>query len=46
MSTLPQSQKSPFIDGDKDILLHRGYPIDQLADKAEYPEVAYALIHE
>ena len=44
MSTASTESKITFIDGDKGILLHRGYPIDQLADKAEYLEVAYALI--
>lgn len=34
-----------FIDGDKGILLHRGYPIDQLAEKSNYIETAYLLIH-
>src|SRR6202162_152619 len=34
----------PYIDGDKGILLHRGYPIDQLAEKATYLEVAFLLL--
>ncbi len=34
-----------FIDGDKGILEYRGYPIEQLAEKASYLEVAYLLIH-
>jgi len=34
-----------FIDGDKGILLHRGYPIEQLADNSNYLETAYLLIH-
>src|SRR6202140_5393000 len=33
-----------YIDGDKGILLHRGYPIDQLAEKSTYLEVAYLLL--
>lgn len=45
MATAAVESKITFIDGDKGILLHRGYPIDELADKAEYLEVAYALIH-
>lgn len=45
MATASTESKITFIDGDKGILLHRGYPIDQLAEKAEYLEVAYALIH-
>ena len=35
-----------FIDGDKGILLHRGYPIDQLAEKSDFLEVAYLLQHK
>ena len=34
-----------FIDGDKGILLHRGYPIDQLAEKSNYLEVCYLLLN-
>ena len=34
-----------FIDGDEGILLHRGYPIDQLAEKSTFMEVAYLLLH-
>lgn len=34
-----------FIDGDKGVLLYRGYPIEQLADKSDYLETAYLLIH-
>src|SRR3546814_319829 len=33
-----------YIDGDKGILLHRGYPIDQLAENATFMEVAYLLL--
>ncbi|WP_163933150.1 citrate synthase [Paraferrimonas sp. SM1919] len=33
-----------FIDGGKGILLHRGYPIDQLAKESNYLEVCYALL--
>ena len=32
-----------FIDGDKGILLHRGYPIDQLAEKSDYLETTWLL---
>ena len=35
-----------FIDGIKGILLHRGYPIDQLAEACEYLEVCYLLLYE
>ena len=34
-----------FIDGEKGILLHRGYPIDQLARHSTFMEVAYLLVH-
>jgi len=34
-----------FIDGDNGILRYRGYPIEQLAEKATFPETAYLLIY-
>src|SRR4051794_19820429 len=34
-----------YIDGDAGILLHRGYPIDQLADNSTFMEVSYLLLH-
>jgi len=34
-----------FIDGDEGILLYRGYPIEQLAEKSSYLEVCYLLMH-
>ena len=34
-----------FIDGEKGILRYRGYPIEQVASKATFPEVAYLLIY-
>jgi citrate synthase len=34
-----------FIDGDKGELWHRGYPIDQLAEKSHYLEVCYLLLY-
>jgi citrate synthase len=34
-----------FIDGDEGILQYRGYPIEQLAEKATFIEVAYLLIY-
>ncbi len=33
-----------FVDGEKGILLYRGYPIEQLAEKASYLEVVYLLM--
>ncbi|MER3447260.1 MAG: citrate (Si)-synthase [Candidatus Dadabacteria bacterium] len=34
-----------FIDGDKGILMYRGYPIEQLAEKSNYLETAYLILH-
>ncbi|MCE2392085.1 MAG: citrate synthase [Proteobacteria bacterium] len=34
-----------FIDGEQGVLQHRGYPIEQLAEKATFLEVAYLLIN-
>ncbi len=34
-----------YIDGDEGVLLHGGYPIEQLAERATFPEVAYLLLH-
>lgn len=34
-----------FIDGDKGILRYRGYPIEQLAERSTYLEVAYLLLY-
>ncbi|MBP6030304.1 MAG: citrate synthase [Sphingobium sp.] len=34
-----------YIDGDEGILLHRGYPIDQLAEQSSFMEVAYLLLN-
>lgn len=34
-----------FIDGEKGILMHRGYTIEELAEKSSFLEVAYLLLH-
>jgi citrate synthase len=34
-----------FIDGEKGVLLHRGYPIEELAAEGDYLEVCYLLLH-
>jgi citrate synthase len=34
-----------FIDGEKGILRYRGYPIEQIAERASFPEVCYLLIY-
>ena len=44
-STGSCESKITFIDGDKGILLHRGYPIEQLAAKSDFMEVCYLLLH-
>ena len=33
-----------YIDGDKGILLYRGYPIEQLAEESDYLETAYLIL--
>ena len=33
-----------YIDGDQGILLHRGYAIEDLAEKSDFLEVAYLLL--
>ncbi len=45
MSTAACTSKITYIDGDKGILLHRGYPIAELANKSSYLEVCYLLIN-
>jgi citrate synthase len=37
--------KITYIDGDEGILLHRGYPIAQLAEQSNFLEVAYLLLN-
>jgi citrate synthase len=44
-STASCESKITFIDGDKGVLLHRGYPIDQLAEKSTFLEVCYLLLN-
>jgi len=43
MNTAACRSAITFIDGDKGILRYRGYPIEQLAEKATFLEVAYLL---
>ena len=43
-STGSCESKITYIDGDAGILLHRGYPIDQLAEQSDYLEVCYLLL--
>ncbi|MEE8617901.1 MAG: citrate/2-methylcitrate synthase, partial [Nitrosomonadaceae bacterium] len=44
LSTASSSSKITFIDGDKGILLYRGYPIEQLAEHCDFMEVCYLLM--
>jgi citrate synthase len=45
MNTASCRSAITFIDGDKGILRYRGYPIEQLAEKATFLEVSYLLRH-
>jgi citrate synthase len=45
MNTASCKSRITYIDGDKGILEYRGYPIEELATKSSYLEVAYLLLH-
>ncbi len=45
VSTASCESKITYIDGGKGVLLHRGYPIDILAEKSDYLETCYLLLH-
>ena len=45
MSTASCSSSITYIDGDKGLLMYRGYPIDQLAEKSSYLECCYLLMN-
>lgn len=45
MATASTESKITFIDGAKGVLLHRGYPIEQLAEHSNYLELCYLLYH-
>jgi len=45
VSTASCESQITFIDGGKGILLHRGYPIDQLAEHSDYLETCYLLLY-
>ncbi|OGT23350.1 MAG: citrate (Si)-synthase [Gammaproteobacteria bacterium RIFCSPLOWO2_02_FULL_38_11] len=45
MSTASCESKITYIDGDKGILLYRGYPIQQLAERSDFLEVCYLLLN-
>src|ERR1700739_1269622 len=44
MATASTESKITYIDGDAGVLLYRGYPVEQLAEKSSFLEVAYLLI--
>jgi citrate synthase len=44
MSTAACKSAITFIDGDQGVLLYRGYPIEQLAEKCDFLEVCYLLL--
>ncbi len=43
--TAATESRITYIDGDEGVLLYRGYPIEQLADKSDFLEVAYLLLN-
>ncbi|CAM3633110.1 citrate synthase [Parendozoicomonas haliclonae] len=45
VSTAACESKITYIDGDKGVLLHRGYPIEQLAEESDFLEVCYLLLY-
>ena len=44
-STAACESQITFIDGEKGVLLHRGYPIEQLAEHSDYLETCYLLLN-
>jgi citrate synthase len=44
MATASTESKITYIDGDAGVLLYRGYPVEQLAEKSSFLEVAHLLI--
>ncbi|THB66462.1 MAG: citrate synthase [Gammaproteobacteria bacterium] len=44
-STASCQSKITYIDGENGVLLHRGYPIEQLAERSSFLEVAHLLVH-
>src|SRR5690348_8342908 len=45
MNTAACKSRVTYIDGDRGVLLYRGYPIEELAERSTFLEVAYLLIH-
>ncbi|MDX9873930.1 MAG: citrate synthase [Spongiibacteraceae bacterium] len=45
VATAACESRITFIDGDKGVLLHRGYPIEQLAEQSDHLETCYLLLN-
>lgn len=45
VSTASCDSAITYIDGDEGVLVHRGYPIEQLAEHSTYLELCYLLLH-
>jgi citrate synthase len=45
MNTASCISRVTYIDGDRGILMYRGYPIEELAEHSTYLETAYLLVH-
>ncbi|RCL00806.1 MAG: citrate synthase [Candidatus Tokpelaia sp. JSC188] len=45
ISTASCESRTTYIDGDKGILLYRGYPINEVAENGDFLEVCYLLLH-
>ncbi|NBR40742.1 MAG: citrate (Si)-synthase, partial [Alphaproteobacteria bacterium] len=45
MATASCKSRLTYIDGDKGQLMHGGYSIDELAEKSDFLEVCYLLLH-
>jgi citrate synthase len=45
MATASCESRITFIDGDAGVLLYRGYPVEQLAERSSFIEVAYLLLN-
>ncbi|HEV7678159.1 MAG TPA: citrate synthase [Candidatus Dormibacteraeota bacterium] len=44
-NTAACTSRITYIDGEKGVLLYRGYPIEELAERSTFLEVAYLLVH-
>jgi len=44
-ATASCESKITYIDGDKGLLMYRGYPVEQLAEKSSFIEVCHLLLH-